>query len=344
MITGFLGDVRFHALGRSGRRTQGQGAALAAEYVRRAVDARLRAPHADVAVAASHFIPDAAALTGATRGGAYGVAYIYHLVTERSDRTLRTIWSKADERLSLSLIRRSAGTIFTSNTETFTALRKRGIEPTRTNVGLDISSFRVGDPARALPVGVFISRLVPKKGLLDAVEAWASVAAVIPEARLIVAGTGPELIPAKKRADELGISRLVSWRGFVSESEKRELLATSRVLVAPSYEEGWGIAVAEALASGLPVVGYRLPTLDEIFGDVYRAVLIGDIDALADGIIGLLRDDCVAGAVSAVGHHTVRRFDVDRVAQAELKTILAARDAATGSRAPAVRRRRPLVR
>jgi glycosyltransferase involved in cell wall biosynthesis len=324
-VTSFLGDVRIHPLGRSGARVQAKGAALAAEYLRRAVEAAVRVPHADVAVASSYFIPDAAALVGATRRGAYGVAYVYHLVETRRDRSPRTMWTKADERLSLALIRRCAGTVFTANADTAEALRQRGLESIHTDVGLDVSSFRVGDPISAPPVGLFISRLDQTKGLIDAIESWSTVVQSLPEARLVVAGTGPQRAPAERRAHELGIADLVIWKGFVTEAEKRELLSGSRLLVAPSYEEGWGIAVAEALASGLPVVAYRLRTLDEIFDDAYTAVTVGDIRALADAIVGVLRNDSLAKRLSEAGRKAVARYDVDRVAEAELQTILARR-------------------
>lgn len=339
LVNGFLGEVRIHPLGRTGSRVQAKGVALAAEYIRRALEAAVHVPPVDVAVAASYFIPDAAALMAATRRGAYPVAYVYHLVATRSDTTPRTVWSKADERVSLALIGRCAGTVFTSNASTALALELRGIRSTHTDVGLDLSSFRVGDPVSAPPTGLFISRLDPTKGLIDVVESWSSVVRRLPGAQLVVAGTGPQRFSAERRARELGIADLITWKGFVTEQGKRELLATSRLLIAPSYEEGWGIAVAEALASGLPVVAYRLPTLDEIFGDSYEPVAIGDTRALADAIVRVLRDDSLAGRLSHAGRNAVARYDIDRVAETELQTILTARrKAALGAEA---RRRRP---
>jgi glycosyltransferase involved in cell wall biosynthesis len=340
LVNSFLGDVRIHPLGRTGARVKAKGPALAVEYVRRALEASVRVPPTDVAVAASYFIPDAAAIAAATRRGAHGVAYVYHLVETRRDRSPRTLWTKADERVSLALIRRCAGTIFTSNTETAVTLEQRGIRSTHTDVGLDLSSFRAGDPASAPPVALFVSRLDPTKGLVDVVESWSSVVRTVPEARLVVAGSGPTRLPAERRARELGIADLISWKGFVSEVEKRELLATSRLLVAPSHEEGWGISVAEALASGLPVVAYRLPTLDEIFGDGYFPVPVGDTRALAEAIVRIIRDNGLAASLSGAGRQAVLPYDLDRIAAAELKTILAARRRVSQPAAEA-RRMRP---
>src|SRR5262249_16150999 len=114
----------------------------------------------------------------------------------------------------------------------------------------------------------------------------------------------------------------VEWPGFVSESEKRRLLSEARVLIAPSYEEGWGIAVCEGLASSLPVVDYRLPVLDELFGSAYLAARVGDVEGIAELAAGVLTNDGLAEGVGGEGGRTAEGYDVERVAEEELDTIL----------------------
>jgi glycosyltransferase involved in cell wall biosynthesis len=160
------------------------------------------------------------------------------------------------------------------------------------------------------------------KGVRDAIEAWAQVAGRVPGARLVMVGSGPELQPAQALAERLGVSNSVEWRGFVSEEEKRMILSESRLLLAPSREEGWGIAVAEGLASGVPVVGYRLPVLDELFGSSYVGTPVGDVDALAAHAAEVLVDDELAARLSRAGRDTASRYDVERVAEHELEEIL----------------------
>ncbi len=135
-------------------------------------------------------------------------------------------------------------------------------------------------------------------------------------------GAGPERKAGEALATQLGISTAVEWRGFVSEEEKRHILSESRLLVAPSYEEGWGISVCEAMASGVPVVAYRLAVLDELFGAAYLGAKPGDVDGLADIIVRVLTDDSVARALSEQGREAAARYDVTRVAAEELGVIL----------------------
>jgi glycosyltransferase involved in cell wall biosynthesis len=312
------GDVPVHELGQPAP----NGPRLAVEYIRRAAAATRRASTTDAVIAASHFIPDAAAVRASARSGALGVAYVYHLIAGRSGGGLRTLWSVSDERISLRLLRRYATVVFGSNAETTAALRTRGFSPVRTDVGIDVASYSSADPAALPPRAVFLARMAHVKGVRDAIEAWARIVRRVPDAHLVMLGSGPELQPAQALAERLGISAAVEWRGFVSEEEKRDVLGSSRLLLAPSREEGWGIAVAEGLASGVPVVAYTLPVLDELFAPSYAGAPVGDVDALAAHAIDVLTDDALATRLSREGRGAVARYDVTRIAEHELEEIL----------------------
>ena len=322
MVGSFVGDIPVHELGAAGARQAKLGPVLALEYVRRALKVTLRGlPPSDIVVAASHFTPDAAALRALVHDGALGVGYVYHLVAERAGLGARTLWSKADERVGLALLRRSAGVVFASNSATAAALARRGFDPVSTAVGIDVSSFRraaTGGPPRA----AFVGRLVRSKGVSDAVRAWAAVRRAVPDASLVMVGAGPERASATKLAQDLGIADAIEWPGCVSEDEKRRILSGSRLFIAPSYEEGWGISVCEALASGVPVVAYRLPTLDELFDSAYLGAPLGDVEALAALATRALTDAETAESLARRGVETAARYDVGRVAEAEIEVML----------------------
>ena len=323
VIGEFLGDVHVHELGRG----RGAGAGLALEYMRRAlltVSTR-KLTRVDVVVTASHFLPDAAALASSVRRGALGVSYVYHLVADRRSLGPRTLWSKSDERIGLALLRRFAGVVFVSNAQTAAALGARGFDPVRTAVGVDVASFPRVVPSALPPQGAFVARMAHTKGVTDAIETWARVQNALPAARLVMVGTGPEREAGAALAERVGLSDSVDWPGFVSEDEKRRILGESRVFLAPSYEEGWGISVCEALASGVPVVAYRHPVLDELFDGAYLGAQAGDVNGLADLAVSVLRNDALADSFSARGHETAERYDVARVAEQELETILRTR-------------------
>jgi glycosyltransferase involved in cell wall biosynthesis len=322
VVGAFLGDVPHHVLGTSGKRLAGLGPMLALEYLRRALTATVRElPRTDVVVAASHFTPDAAALRALARRGAFGVGYVYHLVGKRTRLDARTVWSKADEGVGLALLRRSAHVVFASNEPTATALAERGFDPVSTAVGIDLGSFRRSTPVSP-PQAAFVGRMVRTKGVTDAVRAWAVVCEAVPDARLVMVGAGPERDAGAQLAESLGIADAVEWRGFVSEEEKRQILSKSALFLAPSYEEGWGIAVCEALASGVPVVAYELPVLNELFDSSYLGARVGDTGDLAELATRVLTDEATARTLVDRGLETARRYDVARVAEDELRLIL----------------------
>jgi glycosyltransferase involved in cell wall biosynthesis len=322
-IESFLGTVPMHPLGRAGPREAGRGAGLALEYLRRAWSVSTGSvPASDVVVTASHFMPDALALSAAVRQGAYGVAYVYHLVAERRHLDARTVWSKSDERLALAALRRYAGLVFVSNRGTAASLAHRGFNLAHTDVGVDLKEYSTTLPRRLQ--GLFLARMVDSKGVEDAMRAWAHVVRAVPEAKLVMAGEGPRRESAAALADRLGLGHAVEWRGFVSPRgpEKKRLLAESMFLLAPSYEEGFGLSVCEALASGLCVVAYDLPTLKALFGDAYLGARLGDVTELASLCTRVLTDDVLAKELASRGRKTAERYDIGRVAKRELDEIL----------------------
>jgi glycosyltransferase involved in cell wall biosynthesis len=104
---------------------------------------------------------------------------------------------------------------------------------------------------------LFLSRLHPKKGLpllLDAVAELTRTGRA--DVELAVAGTGDPayLRELEARTRALGIASRVRFLGHLAGADKARALAEAELFVLPSYQENFGIAVAEAMAAGLPVV------------------------------------------------------------------------------------------
>ena len=76
--------------------------------------------------------------------------------------------------------------------------------------------------------------------------------------KLIIVGEGPERRRLEAVASNAGVSEKVQFTGRVSEAEKTRLLASCRVFAMPSLFESYGLAVAEAMSWGKPVVASRV--------------------------------------------------------------------------------------
>src|SRR5207248_3180308 len=107
-------------------------------------------------------------------------------------------------------------------------------------------------------------------------------------ARVTMLGDGPLRPRLLEALADSGLTN-VEAPGFVSEADKWLLLRSASLFVAPSREEGWGIAVGEALLAGLPVVCYDLPAYRHL-RELPIRVPMSDREAFVATVMSLLAD------------------------------------------------------
>jgi glycosyltransferase involved in cell wall biosynthesis len=167
----------------------------------------------------------------------------------------------------------------------------------------------------------YIGRIQESKGVVDLVRAWALVVQRERRARLIIAGRawGPQpLGRIHSFIHDSGLSDLVEVPGPVSEREKVRLLEHSKLMVLPSYEEGWSLIAMEAAARGAIPVLYDLPAYAYL-GDRCIRVPPGNIPALAESIVRVLQGETKvkpesASAISA----WLTEYDRSKIASEEV--------------------------
>jgi glycosyltransferase involved in cell wall biosynthesis len=160
---------------------------------------------------------------------------------------------------------------------------------------------------------LFVGTLEPRKnigGLLDAYEQLRGA----PE--LVLAGKAiAESRQWLKRIERPPLKGLVRHIGYVDPSNRRELYAGARLLVQPSFEEGFGIPVLEAMTLGIPVVAANRGALPEVLGDAGLLVDPEQPSAIAAAIERVLGDDRFAAECAARGILRSREFNWDRTAR-----------------------------
>lgn len=178
--------------------------------------------------------------------------------------------------------------------------------------GVDPAAYR-RDPGGTGKRVAFVGRLDPVKGALLLVEAMAEVLKVHPDATLTLAGDGPARAPAEARTRELGISAAVRFAGFMTQGQVADLLATSDMLVLPSFAEGLPVVYMEALASLIPVVASRVAGVQELVEDGVTGYTVppGDIASILDRILRLMANPSAAQAMGEAGRKAVEAgFDI----------------------------------
>lgn len=164
---------------------------------------------------------------------------------------------------------------------------------------------------------LFLSRIDPKKGLELLIDAYAAYCKIHPKIILTIAGNGDSRYNESIRTlvEKLGLRDRVKFLGFVSGKEKENLLKEALCLALFSRHENFGIAVVEAMASGLPVVISREVALSKDIQNADAGIVvqrrIGDIvDALSELTENRLRWE----QISENGIHFVQsKFSYEKI-------------------------------
>ncbi|MGE3619298.1 MAG: glycosyltransferase [Acidimicrobiia bacterium] len=170
-------------------------------------------------------------------------------------------------------------------------------------------------PADA-PVLVCVSRLVPGKGQGRLIEALAPVRAEVPGAVLVLVGGGPLLEQYEAQADRLGLTGAVRFLG--DRHDVPALLGAADLFAFASENEGFGLALLEAMAAELPVVAMHCVAFEEFVEEGVTGVLVpqGDVAGLAAAIVEVLASADRGEGFGAAGRAAVaRRFPPDAVAR-----------------------------
>jgi glycosyltransferase involved in cell wall biosynthesis len=165
------------------------------------------------------------------------------------------------------------------------------------------------------PTMLAVARLVRQKGLDVLIRAMKPTCDAVPDARLLIAGDGPERPALERLTRELGLEDRVSLLGHRDDIE--QLMRGAWLLVHPARWEGFGLVLLEAMRMGLPVVATSVSAIPEIVvaGATGRLVSPDDPSALAEALIDVLGDERFRREAGARGfERLVERFSAERMA------------------------------
>lgn len=143
------------------------------------------------------------------------------------------------------------------------------------------------------PFLLYVGRLTEKKGVNYLIEAMAKVALRRPECRLLIVGHGELESELKKKAESLGLQKVVCFVGGLANEQLPPYYATADIFIGPSIQakggdtEGFGLTFVEAAMSGCLLIGTRVGGIQDIITDGQNGFLVppADAEALADKIL-----------------------------------------------------------
>ena len=199
---------------------------------------------------------------------------------------------------------------------------EKKIQLQRTGIPLDEFPFR----GRSFPPRgrggewrfVQAGRLIEKKGLPVTLHAFARFSGQYPNARLTIAGEGPLLGALQEVARELKIDNRISFTGFISQEQLRDLFYASHIFMHPSEtgsdgnQEGIPNSMLEAMASGLPVFATEHGGIPEAIENGVSGVLVPEHDheELGRILLDAVQDPDFLSRVGRAGADAVaQKFD-----------------------------------
>lgn len=203
-----------------------------------------------------------------------------------------------------------------------------GIQPDVIPMGVDISKFgrqyrkenyfNQGDRK----VVLFVGRLAEKKGVKYLIEAMKNINAL-----LVVVGDGPLREDLKKQAFE--IEEKVLFLGAKTHEELKVIYASADIFVCPSItakdgdQEGFGLVMLEAMASGLPVVASNSGGITQLIVDEVNGLLCKEkcVDEIADKVKNVLDNKELQNKIINNMKNTLREHDYEIISQKYIKIV-----------------------
>lgn len=193
------------------------------------------------------------------------------------------------------------------------ALRKPTIKfPTYTNIEL----FLKEEDARIYPnypyngYILYVGMLIYLKGIHVLIKSMSKVVKQYPEQKLLIAGDGEYRGELEKLVRAIKLEDNIVFLGHIDQKILREYLQNCLVMVLPSFTEGLGRVIAEAMACGKPVIATKVGGIPELIRDGENGFLIqpNDSEGLADKIIYFIQNPSVAYEMGEKGKKFVQEI------------------------------------
>jgi len=154
-----------------------------------------------------------------------------------------------------------------------------------------------------------------RKNILSTIDAFMMISKDFPELKLVLAGGEcPNNAPIKKRLEELKDDRIITM-GYISDEQKRKLMSGATAFLFPSFYEGFGLPILEAMACGCPVITSDVSSMPEVVGDAGILINPESTLELAEAMNKVVSSETLRRGMIEKGFLQAKKFSWDKTAE-----------------------------
>lgn len=289
---------------------------------------RRHLPEGDLAITVSDYFCDVIpALLLKKKHGMKWIAWVHHREAPPSERPGNRLVNTITWRIQLWSFKQIAKHadqvwVYDSDAGDVLARQFRGLGMPENRIrlmhnGVELEEIQAA-PQTEPKYDAVVVGVRPSKGAYDIVPIWLEVQKLLPGATLRLMGGISCRAEISDQILAAGLEDTISLfdpdGGWLSPREHFAAIKSARILMAPSHEEGWGIALCEAMGCGLPVVSYDLPVYHRIFGEALLTSEVRNHESIASNVVRLLTNPELFEAYRKKGLECARRYDWDLIA------------------------------
>lgn len=174
----------------------------------------------------------------------------------------------------------------------------------------------IGRSSKKSPYFLYAGHLETRKNILGIVKGFEIVARENVGVRLVLVGKdGFQADDIRKYISESSAREFIDFRGFVTDGELHALYTSATAFVFPSFYEGFGFPILEAMSLGCPVITSNCGAMAELAGDAALLVDPHSPEHIADAMGRLLKDRSLVEQLMSAGDKRFRHFTWEKCAQ-----------------------------
>jgi glycosyltransferase involved in cell wall biosynthesis len=171
------------------------------------------------------------------------------------------------------------------------------------------------------PFILFLSTLEPRKNIVTLIRAFAGLKDQIPHDLVLVGQRGWKYAPIFKEIGRQKLQERVHWIGYVPDEERVLFYNAADLLVFPSWYEGFGLPLLEAMQSGCPVISSQVSSMPEVVGDSGLLIDPNRVEDLQKAMLRLVQEPGLTEKLRRAGLEQAQKFSWETSARITLEVF-----------------------